>query len=109
MTTCHLCGALLVTEACQSCGHPRCAECPTVTEIRITIRCATHPDEHAKILRVSPELGRDYAETFAGLLCGTSPMYIHKPGPNSPIGKCATCGGQLTYTIEERGDEPGNE
>jgi hypothetical protein len=70
-------------------------------EIRLTLRCAREPEKHAKVLRISAELGKEYAETFAGLLDGSSPFYIYKPGPNSPIGKCATCGGQLSSTIEE--------
>ena len=70
-------------------------------EIRITVRCAKQPDKHAKILRVSEELGLKWAETLAGLLDGSSPMYIYKPGPDSPIGKCATCGGQLSADVEE--------
>lgn len=78
-------------------------------EIRVTVRCKSHPEKHAKILRVDPQLGLEFAQLMAGLLDGTSPMYIYKPGPDSPIGKCATCGGQLETTVEEvevRGAEP---
>ena len=68
--------------------------------IRLTVTCTKDPD-HSKLLKIDASLGMEYAETFAGLLCGTSPLYVHKPGPKSPIGKCATCGGQLEYEIEE--------
>jgi hypothetical protein len=76
-------------------------------EFRITLRCATQPEKHAKIIRMEG-LARDWVEAFAHILDGTSPMYIHKPGPDSPIGKCATCGGQLTSSIEEREIEDGD-
>lgn len=69
-------------------------------QIRLTIKCTRDPD-HQKLLKIDASLGMEYAETFAGLLCGTSPHYVHKPGPKSSIGKCATCGGQLEYEIEE--------
>lgn len=69
--------------------------------IQITIRCAAHPDKHAKVLRIHEELGLQFAELLAGLLDGTSPMFIRKPGVLSPIGKCATCGGQLTSEVKE--------
>ena len=70
-------------------------------EFRITIRCAAFPKTHAKILRLSFDLGRQYADTLAGLLDGSSPFYIYPPGPNSPIGKCDVCQGSLTATVEE--------
>lgn len=76
-----------------------------MSEIRLIIRCKKEPDKHAKILQMQG-LPREVVEDFAGLLCGTSPYYIHNPGPDSPIGKCVTCGGQLTYEIEERDAEP---
>lgn len=69
--------------------------------IQITMRCAAHPDKHAKVLRMHEELGMQNAKILAALLDGTSPMYIRKPGALSPIGKCATCGGQLTSEVEE--------
>lgn len=68
--------------------------------IRLTVTCAQDSD-HSKLLKISAELGMEWAQTFAELLCGTSPFYVHKPGPNSSIGKCATCGGRLNYTLEE--------
>lgn len=46
---------------------------------------------------------REWVETQAGLLDGTSPLYVIKPGPDSPgtIGRCETCGGGFTCTVEE--------
>lgn len=66
---------------------------------RLIIRCNAQPDKHAKKLEMHG-MTRKMIEDFAGLLCGTSRFYIHKPGPESPIGKCATCGAQLSWEIE---------
>ena len=41
------------------------------------------------------------AELFAGLLDGTSPAYVHPPGPESVIGKCGICGTPIRATAEE--------
>jgi hypothetical protein len=71
------------------------------TEIRITVRCTREPEKHAKILRLNGDLGMAWAERLAGLIDGTSPFYIHGPGPNSPIGKCCVCGAQIASTLEE--------
>jgi hypothetical protein len=71
------------------------------TEIRITVRCANHPLKHGKILRVSLALGLEYAQMLAGLLDGSSKFYIYPPGPESPIGKCCTCGGALSAEVAE--------
>lgn len=72
-----------------------------MNQLRITIRCQDHPEKHAKVLRIDPVLGIAWAIQLAGLLDGSSAMYIHKPGPDSPIGKCATCGGHLKCEVEE--------
>jgi hypothetical protein len=69
-------------------------------EIRIIIRCLKD-QKHAKKLRMNQKMGRDYAVRFGELICGTSDMFIHKPGPGSPFGKCGICGGQLSYELEE--------
>lgn len=70
-------------------------------EIRLTVRCANQPNKHAKVLRLDAELGKEFAQGLADLLDGSSSLYIYKPGANSPIGKCCTCGGQLSATVEE--------
>jgi len=70
-------------------------------EFRITVRCELLPDVHAKILRIEHALGRELADLLAGLLDGTSPHYIHPPGPGSPIGKCGVCGSKITATVKE--------
>jgi len=72
-----------------------------MNEFRITVRCQREPAKHAKILRLKSEQGRQYADTLASLLDGSSPLFIHKPGPDSPIGKCATCGGGVEASVEE--------
>lgn len=70
-------------------------------EFRITVRCAREPEKHAKVIRIVHGAGRQYVDTFAALLDGSSEFYVHKPGPNSPIGKCAICGGQIECHVEE--------
>lgn len=74
---------------------------PKHKEIRIILRCQNQPDKHAKILIIDECLGIEYAETLAELMDGTSRFYIYKPGPDSPIGKCATCGGQVKSEVIE--------
>lgn len=71
-------------------------------EIRITVRCARNQD-HAKVLRLNAKVTSfDTAAVIASILDGTSAAYITAPGANSPIGKCATCGGELETTVEQR-------
>lgn len=70
-------------------------------EIRIAVRCSREPLRHAKILRIDAKLGKKWAETLAQLLDGTSPLYIHKPGPLSPIGKCGVCCASVEAEVME--------
>jgi hypothetical protein len=65
---------------------------------RIRIQCAEVKD-HAKILMLG-EHSREYAEQLGDLLCGTSKFYVCKPQDRSPIGKCALCGGKLSYEVQ---------
>jgi len=44
---------------------------------------------------------REDAELFAGLLDGTSTMYVYPPGPESVLGKCGTCGAKIRCVVEE--------
>ena len=71
---------------------------------RIRIQCAEVRD-HAKILLLDGH-GRDYAETLGNLLCGGSNSYICKPQNRSPIGRCAVCGGKLSYEIQHIAQQP---
>jgi hypothetical protein len=68
-------------------------------EIRITVRCK-EDENHAKNLRMDASRGLAWVETLAEILDGTSTMYIYPPGPGSPIGKCAICGGKLDAEIQ---------
>lgn len=70
-------------------------------EVRITVRCR-EDQRHAKVLRFDGQqfslpMVRAMAEVFAG----EGRAFILKPGPLSPIGKCAVCGGKLDATVEE--------
>ena len=42
-----------------------------------------------------PDHPKREAEDLAGLMDGSSEMYIYKPGPESTIGKCVNCGAQF--------------
>lgn len=66
----------------------------------LVVRCQARPMLHAKTLRI---VGKDkeWVETLARLLDGTSDLYVLKPGALSPIGKCATCGAPLECEIKE--------
>lgn len=70
-------------------------------EIRITVRCLASPMQHAKVVRVKARLGKRRAEELAELLDGTSLAYVHAPGPQSPIGRCCVCGGEVYTEVSE--------
>ncbi len=46
---------------------------------------------------------REDAESFAGLLDGTHPLYVSRPAddPNSVIGSCGVCGEKFKASVEE--------
>jgi hypothetical protein len=69
--------------------------------IQIEVRCTAEPHTHAKFLRLDPVFGVEWAGTLSQLLDGTSPLYVHPPGPLSPIGKCAICQAPLQATVQE--------
>lgn len=69
-------------------------------EIRITVRCKSDP-KHAKIVRVRARLGIQKAEELAELLDGSSLAYVHRPGPNSPIGRCCICQSDVEAEVSE--------
>jgi predicted acyltransferase len=64
----------------------------------ITARCVAG---HEQVLTVDGRLGRRWAEILAGLLDGTSDVYVHQPGPDSVIGKCGRCGAHIQCTVTE--------
>jgi hypothetical protein len=76
--------------------------------IEVIVRCEAYPDTHAKKLRIDIDLpaaygiaAMEYARSLASLLDGTSEFYIYKPGPNSPIGRCCSCGAKVITGIFE--------
>lgn len=44
---------------------------------------------------------REYVERAAGLLDGTSPLYMIPPDKLSTIGQCETCDGRFTCEVIE--------
>lgn len=64
---------------------------------RIEFRCEKG---HKQVMTYSG-VTREYADGHAKLIDGTSPMYVYPPGNDSSIGKCATCGSQITSTPAE--------
>jgi hypothetical protein len=63
----------------------------------ITATCSAG---HMQETKIDAGLGRGWAEALAGLVDGSSPMYVHKPDEKSVIGKCATCGLPFTCVVE---------
>lgn len=63
----------------------------------ITAKCE---GGHTQVIKVDGKLGREWAEAQAGLLDGSSSMYIHPPGPESVIGKCGICQKPITCRVE---------
>lgn len=53
----------------------------------------------------TPDHSREMAETFAGLLDGTSPLYAIPPDENWQIGACGFCGGRIKATLFGYGDD----
>ena len=64
----------------------------------ITARCTGKP-EHVQ--QITMACTREYAELFAGLLDGSSTLYVHPPGPQSVTGKCGICRAQILCVVEE--------
>jgi hypothetical protein len=63
----------------------------------IKLRCAR---DHEQIIRFR-NVDRTFAERLAGILDGTSPLYIYPPGPESTIAKCGLCLDNITATVED--------
>lgn len=47
----------------------------------------------------TPDLGRDYVATLAGLMDGTFPPWAQPVPETSPIGKCGKCGGRFKCVL----------
>lgn len=64
----------------------------------ITIR-ATCERGHVQAIQVDAALGRRWAIQLAGLLDGTSDLFVSKPDHNSMIGRCGICGAHLKCEV----------
>lgn len=51
------------------------------------------------MIRVKAKLGRMRAQELADLLDGTSLAYVHPPGAQSPIGRCAVCQSEVECAV----------
>jgi len=78
-------------------GH----EGPCAAEPVFYVITATCEAGHAQEIKIDGKMGREWAVNQAGLLDGSSPMYIADPrkDPASDIGKCGICRAQLTCTV----------
>jgi hypothetical protein len=66
---------------------------------QLTLVCASG---HSQKIQLGPGFTRAMAEDYAGLIDGTSDMFIASPlGTDSPIGKCCICGAQIRAQIEQ--------
>lgn len=54
---------------------------------------------HRQKLYVDVRFGEVYAATLAGLLDGSSPLYVYPPGQESKIAKCGICGTAIKCTL----------
>lgn len=66
----------------------------------VHLRCENGHEQHV-ILDVGD---REEAVTFAGLLDGSSPLFVHKPGPESLMHRCGICRGSFKATVSDGGD-----
>lgn len=68
------------------------------SKFTLTLRCEGKHEQTLSLVGWTLEEARD----FAGLLEGTSPLFVRPPrGTPSPIGKCATCGQPIEATLAE--------
>ena len=65
--------------------------------MRFTVECCCLRN-HKDLLFFEAET-REEIEIICGFLDGSSPVYAIQPGPDSPIGKCASCGLVFKATI----------
>lgn len=61
----------------------------------------TCPKCGTQVIHTPKDYTREMAVDFAGLLDGSSPMFVKNPigDPNTSIGKCATCGSQVHASL----------
>lgn len=86
-------------------GGWKCTQCQTlliaetyteptmITKIEYTCKAG-----HSQVITYSG-MSREFVELAAKLTDGSSPLYVHPPGPESSIGKCGICGAQLTSRV----------
>jgi hypothetical protein len=70
------------------------------TETQSYVLVAICDRAHEQRIRIEGR-SRDWIAGLAALLDGTSPYYIHPPGPNTVLGKCGLCGAQIRCRVEE--------
>lgn len=72
-----------------------------ITKIEFTCK-----EGHQQVITYTG-MQREFAESVAKLMDGSSPLYVFPPGPESSIGKCGICGAQLTSRVldESTGDK----
>lgn len=65
----------------------------------INIRCANGHEQQLKIQKPDKRDEEALARNLAGLLDGSSLLYLYPPGEGSPIGKCGICQAQIKATV----------
>jgi hypothetical protein len=61
---------------------------------------ATCTAGHEQII-TTEDMRKEYVVQLAGLMDGSSALYVNKPGPESSIGKCGKCGAQIKCDVVE--------
>ncbi len=56
---------------------------------------------HSMALRMEGGFGREAAEGLAGLIDGSSAMYLQRIGADSVVGKCGICGAGFRCEVVE--------
>lgn len=70
---------------------------PKPSGYKVTAKCENGHEQSITLQGMTKE----WAESYAGLLDGTSPFYIYPPNEKSVIGKCGICGKTFKCKIEE--------
>lgn len=61
---------------------------------------------HRTQMIYTPDFDEISAQQLAGIMDGTSPLYVKRPGEESAIGRCESCGGRFTCTLFGYGAPP---